>query len=215
MANKTLDCDFEVKEVTPAGHFLGYGSVYNTVDQGGDIVAQGAFSESLATWASKGRMPSMLLGHDSSYLPIGAYQSIKEDSIGLLIEGKLAIDTQLGGDVYKLLKMSAITGLSVGFRTRDDSYDRESGIRTIKKADLYEISLCNMPMNDSARIVSVKSIEAIDDLKSAEQYLREAGLSRTEAKAIIARVKSLGPRDAGEDDMTSLLTSFMSSKRFS
>lgn len=208
MAIKTLDFGFEVKEVTAAGNFTGYGSVYSIVDQGGDIVAAGAFAESLATLAAKNRMPAMLFGHQSGQLPVGAYQVVKEDPAGLWLDGNIAIDTQRGGDLHKLMKMkpvSAISGLSIGFVTRDDSYDRVTGIRTIKKADLWEVSLVNFPMNDSARVQTVKSIEVIENLRDAEKFLRDSGISRVEAVAFVSRVKSLGPRDAGEDDMRQIL----------
>jgi hypothetical protein len=43
------------------------------------------------------------------------------------------------------------------------------------------------------------AIELIEDLKSAEAYLRDsAGMTRSQALAFIARVKSLGQRDADE-----------------
>lgn len=215
MATKTLDFGFEVKEVTAAGNFTGYGSVYGIEDLGGDIVAPGAFAESLATLTSKKRMPSMLFGHKAGELPVGAYQKVTEDSAGLWLDGNLAIDTQRGGDLHKLMSMkpvSAISGLSIGYASRDDSYDRVTGIRTIKKADLYEISLVNFPMNDSARVQSVKSIEVIETIRDAERFLRDTGMSRTEAVAFISRVKSLGPRDAGEDDMQSLITALKQRK---
>lgn len=215
MTTKTLDFDFEVKEVTPAGNFTGYGSVYGIEDHGGDIVAGGAFAESLANLASKNRMPAMLFGHKAGELPVGAYQKMTEDPAGLWLDGNLAIDTQRGGDLHKLLKMKAISGLSIGFVTRDDSYDRVTGIRTIKKADLWEVSLVNFPMNDSARVQTVKSIEVIETIRDAERFLRDNGMSRTEAVAFISRVKSLGPRDAGEDDMKQLRDSILKSKRFS
>lgn len=208
MAIKTLDFGFEVKEVTAAGNFTGYGSVYGIVDQGDDIVAQGAFAESLATLAAKNRMPSMLFGHQSGQLPVGAYQAVKEDSAGLWLDGNIAIDTQRGGDLHKLMKMkpvSAISGLSIGFVTRDDSFDRVTGVRTIKKADLWEVSLVNFPMNDSARVQTVKSIETIENLRDAEKFLRDSGMSRVEAVAFVSRVKSLGPRDAGEDDVRQII----------
>lgn len=48
-------------------------------------------------------------------------------------------------------------------------------------------------------------IELISDLKSAELFLRDAGLTRKEALAFVSRVKSLGPRDAGEDDMHQII----------
>jgi phage head maturation protease len=50
-----------------------------------------------------------------------------------------------------------------------------------------------------------ESIEVIPDLKSAEQYLRDAGLSRTEAKAFIAKVKSLGRSDSDGGEMQQIV----------
>jgi HK97 family phage prohead protease len=206
---KTLDFGFEVKEVTASGNFTGYGSVYNVVDQGDDIVASGAFAESIEALMAKKRLPSMLFGHRAGELPVGAYQSMREDSTGLWLDGNIAIDTQKGGDLHKLMMMKpvpAISGLSVGFITRDDSYDRVTGIRTIKKADLFEVSIVNFPINDLARVQSVKGIELIEDLKSAEQFLRDVGLSRTEAKAFIARLKCLGQSDSDGGEMQQLIT---------
>lgn len=209
MTIKTLDFGFEVKEVTASGNFTGYGSVYNVVDQGDDIVASGAFADSIADLTAKKRLPSMLFGHKAGELPIGAFQSVKEDSTGLWLDGNIEITTQKGGDVHKLMMMKpvpAISGLSIGFVTRDDSYDRVTGVRTIKKADLWEVSIVNFPMNDMARVQTVKSIELIEDLKSAEQYLREAGLSRKESVAFIARVKDcLGRSDSDGGEMQQIV----------
>jgi HK97 family phage prohead protease len=208
MATKTLDFGFEVKEVTPAGNFTGYGSVYNIVDQGDDIVAAGAFTESLAFLTSKGRLPAMLFGHQSRDLPVGAYQKVTEDAAGLWLDGNLAIDTAKGGDLHRLMKMKpvpAISGLSIGFITRDDSYDRVTGVRTIKKADLLEVSLVNFPMNDSARVQTVKGIETIENLRDAERHLRDSGMSRAEAVAFIARVKSLGQSDSDGGEMQQIV----------
>ena len=47
----------------------------------------------------------------------------------------------------------------------------------------------------------IKTIEAITTLSDVEDYLRDAGMSRTEAKALLSRVKSLGQRDADEGAM--------------
>lgn len=44
----------------------------------------------------------------------------------------------------------------------------------------------------------IKAIEAIATLSEVEDYLRDAGMSRTEAKALLSRVKGLGQRDADE-----------------
>ena len=199
------DIGFEIKEVKASGTFAGYGSVYGVLDQGDDIVAQGCFTESLAQWQNKGRMPALLWQHRASE-PIGVYTAIKEDENGLYVEGKLALKTQQGSEAYELLQMKAISGLSIGFMTREDSFDQKTGTRTIKRADLWECSLVTFPMNDAARIEAVKSIDAITDFKSASEYLRNAcGRSRTEATALVAKLKSLSLRNAAdEDEATSL-----------
>lgn len=189
-----LDIPFQIKAVSEDGLFSGYGSVANVVDSYKEIVAPGAFTESLQT-----RKPSLLWQHRSSE-PIGIYTTIREDNVGLYVEGKLALKTARGAEAYELLKMGAISGLSIGFVAREDSYDKVSGIRTLKKVDLWEVSLVTFPANDAARVATVKSLEAINSLSDAEAYLRDAGgLSRREATTLIGRIKSLhGQSDSDE-----------------
>jgi len=209
MNTKHLDFGFELKALNEDGTFSGYGSVFGVKDSYDEIVAPGAFADSLAAHKTAGSMPALLWQHRSGE-PIGVYTSMEEDSIGLKVAGQLALKTVRGAEAYELLKMKAISGLSIGFITREDAFDRVTGVRTLKKVDLWETSLVTFPANEAARVQGVKSVELIEDLKSAEQYLRDAGMSRTEAKAFIARVKSLGPRDAGEDDMQALIQALKS-----
>lgn len=195
MTTKTLDFGFELKALSDTGKFSGYGSVFGVKDSYDEIVAPGAFAESLAAQKEAGRLPALLWQHRSGE-PLGVYTDMSEDSIGLKVEGQLALTTTRGAEAYELLKMKAISGLSIGFMTREDNYDRVTGIRTLKKVDLWEVSLVTFPANDAARVQGIKSIEGIDDLKTAEQYLRDAGFSRREAVAFIARVKHLGQSDS-------------------
>jgi uncharacterized protein len=209
MSQAFKDAVFEVKEITEKGNFAGYGNVYGIVDQGDDIVMPGCFAESLADWSKKGRMPALLWQHNSRQ-PIGAYQSMKEDNIGLYVEGTLALKTQQGAEAYELMKMGAVSGLSVGFETREDSFDQKTGVRTIKKGDLYECSLVTFPMNDSARVSAVKSIESIGKLSDAEAYLREVGgCSRSQAKALVSRIQAIARREvepvAAEEDAKAIV----------
>lgn len=189
-----LDIPFQIKAVSEDGLFSGYGSVFGVVDSYKEVVASGAFKESL-----DGRMPSLLWQHRSGE-PIGVYTEVKEDSIGLHVSGKLALKTSRGAEAYELLKMGAISGLSIGFVTREDSYDRVTGIRTLKKVDLWEVSLVTFPANDAARVATVKSIETIKSFADAETFLREAGgLSKREAVAVLARIKSLQGRSESDE----------------
>lgn len=189
-----FSCGFEVKSVTDEGTFSGMGSVYGVVDECNDVIDVGAFADSLKEWSAKGRMPSLLWQHDSRS-PIGAYDIVREEKSGLYVEGKLALKTQKGMEAHELMKMGAVSGLSVGFMTREDSYDQKTDIRTIKRADLYEVSVVTFPCNDDARVASVKSIDEIEDLSGLEACLREVGASRSEAKALASRALSLARRE--------------------
>jgi HK97 family phage prohead protease len=135
--------------------------------------------------------------------PIGVYTHMEEDSVGLKVRGQLAMKTVRGAEAFELMKMGALNGLSIGYRVRtsaDESWDRETGVRTIKKAKLYEVSPVTFPMNDASRISSVKSIEEFESLAEVERHLRDAGgFSRSEATALVSRIKSvIGRGDPGE-----------------
>ncbi len=212
MNTKTLDFGFELKLAKDDGTFDGYGSVFNVTDGGGDVVAPGAFADSLAQQKAAGRMPAMLWQHRPSE-PIGVYTSMEEDSVGLKVSGKLALKTSRGAEAYELMKMGALSGMSIGYRSRDDSYDRVTGVRTLKKLDLVELSLVTFPMNDASRVSSVKTIEELKNLRDAEDYLRESGLSRSAAVAFIARMKSLGQRDSDEDELKQVLEALKSREK--
>jgi HK97 family phage prohead protease len=180
-----LDIPFQIKAVSEDGLFSGYGSVFNVIDSYKEVVAPGAFAESLA-----GKMPSLLWQHRSGE-PVGVYTAVREDNVGLHVEGKLALKTTRGAEAYELLKMGAISGLSIGFVTREDSYDKVTGIRTLKKVDLWEVSLVTFPANDAARVSSVKTI------RDVEAVLRDVyGVPRNEAKRLLALARETAvPRD--------------------
>jgi hypothetical protein len=199
MQTKRLEFSFELKAINEDGTFTGYGSVFGVKDSYDEIVVPGAFVESLSV-----RKPALLWQHRSGE-PIGVFTEIEEDNIGLKMTGRLALKTQRGQEAYELLKMGAVSGMSIGFQTREGSYDKVSGVRTLKKVDLWETSLVTFPACDAARVQSVKGVEQIEDLKAAEQYLRDSGFSRREAVAFIARVKCLGQSDSEEGEMQQIV----------
>ena len=138
----------------------------------------------------------MLWQHDSAE-PIGVYERVSEDDIGLWLEGRLLLDVEKGHEAYVLLKNRAISGLSIGFvplawewETRDNKR-----VRVLKDVDLWEVSLVTFPANPKASVDNVKSIQTVRD---AEAVLRDAGLSKSDAGAVLAACKSALQRDAEE-----------------
>ncbi len=180
--------DLELKSLTDKGSFSGYGSVFNVIDKGGDIVAPGAFAESLGKWQKSGRTVPVLWQHQPDQ-PIGAWEALKEDDHGLLGEASLWLDdAPYARLAHKGMSTKTITGLSIGYRVKDYSVNKDTGVYTLQKLDLVEISVVTNPMNDDARVADVKSlIEAgrMPTLPEFEKFLCDAGgFSRTQAKAI-------------------------------
>lgn len=201
MELKYIDRPFEVKAVDDKGRFSGYGSVFGNVDAYQEIVAPGAFAESLAAWKDAGKLPPVLWQHRSGE-PVGPYLEMREDAHGLFVEGQLLVDDVVRAkEARALMKAKAVNGLSIGFVTREDSYDKVTGVRTLKKIDLWEVSIVTFPANPAAQISNVKSaVEALESLAEAERYLRDAGgFSKSAALAFIARIKSLSGRSDSDE----------------
>lgn len=211
MALERMRCGVELKLApsesdSKVGTFSGYGSIFNNLDLGGDVVAPGAFKTSLKDWRARGKRPKMLLMHGGMFgpaedgIPIGKYTLMEEDDKGLYLEGELfALDTQKGKYIYEGLKSGELDGLSIGYEAVDVSYGKkpEEPRRTLKKIKLYEVSLVTFGMNDKALVESAKSIEQFQSLADAEAYLRDvAGFSQRQAVAFVSRIKSLRPSDS-------------------
>jgi HK97 family phage prohead protease len=146
----------EVKfgEPSELGEFTGIASVFGETDLLGDEVAPGAFRKSLAEHKARGRMPLLLWMHDIS-APIGRWLDVRETAQGLMVKGKLILDTVRGREAYALLKERALDGLSIGFRTIK-SVRTKTG-RLLQEVQLEEISLVALPALASARVTSVKA----------------------------------------------------------
>ena len=168
-----------------------------------DVFRPGAFKAALAEHKRSGTLPAMFWEHNWDH-SIGAYRAVEEDGDGLAVDGQVAKSARqrTGEDIYELLSMGAVTGLSVGFKPMKVKLDEKTKTRELLAVDLFEISPTALPGNSSARITDVKSV-APDQLKRfLEDLLRDAGeLSRTEAKALLAEgFPALARlRDAGGD----------------
>jgi uncharacterized protein len=190
MERKHLQLEWKADD---AGVIEGYGSVFDVIDGGGDIVAAGAFARSLAT----GRKVKMLFQHRADDV-VGVWDEVREDGQGLRVKGRLLTAVAKARDVYEMAKAGALDGLSIGYRTIK-SLDR-NGRRVILDADLFEVSLVTFPMNEAARIDAIKAADLTE--RDFERLLtQDAGLSRSVSRRLMAggyeAVKAM--QDAGGD----------------
>lgn len=191
MQTKRLDVGFELKAIGADGTVEGYGSVFGVRDNYDDVIAKGAFIQSLKDHKAAGTMPAMLWQHDADK-PIGVWTEMVEDEKGLRIKGQLAMETVKGKEAHALLKMGALNGLSIGFMSKEWSYDSDTEVRTLTAIDLWEVSLVTFPANQKARVTNVKSADELQAPKDAEKVLRDAGFSKSDATAFVSRVMRMG-----------------------
>lgn len=191
----------QIKATGDDGTVEGYGSVFGERDSYDDVIAPGAFKDSLAAHKKAGTMPAMLWQHDGDK-PIGIWTEMVEDSKGLRIKGQLALETVLGKEAHALLKMGALNGLSIGFVSKQWTYDRDTDVRTLTELDLWEVSLVTFPANGKARVTNVKAADDLAVPKDAERVLRDAGFTKSDATAFVSRVMRMGEARSESADST-------------
>lgn len=197
MRTKNLDRPFELKSISDNGTFTGYASVFGELDWYREVVLPGAFKNSIKSLKDKGRKLVMLWQHKQD-TPIGVYNVLIEDEIGLYVEGEVNMDVQQGREAHSLMKQRALDGLSIGINTVDNYYNEKLNINYLKEVLLGEISPVTFPAGDSARIATVKSISDLETLSDCEKILREAGFFKSESVAFVSRMKAILQRsDSG------------------
>lgn len=191
------------------GIIKGYGSTFGgKPDSYGDIIAPGAFSESIKNNGRGGLGFAMLWQHNSSD-PMGIWEEVSENKKGLLVKGPVEIGTDIGLHRFNLIKMGAVKGLSIGFdmpRDKDgkvdsDSYEinEKNRTRLLKTIDLWEISPVTFAANTRANITGAKGLKEAKTEREIERILRDSGLSRSDS-VYLASLCKFGLRDSGTDN---------------
>lgn len=214
----------EIKSLKDTGEFEGYGSTFGgEPDSYGDVIAPGAYAESLAVHKARKTMPKLFWQHNRNE-PIGKWLKAEEDAHGLLMHGKLNMEVQRGREAYALLKDGDIDGLSIGYRIKKHSVNHETGVWTLESLDLIEVSVVSVGANDNAVVQSVKAAKAAYELteklkagdrlteREFETWLKglDAGFSNSQAERA-ARIHLKGQGDPGvaADDGVAFLRALM------
>lgn len=195
-------------KTTDERKFSGYASTFGNKDRVGDIVMPGAFSKSLEKHKSSGSMPSLLLHHDTKR-PIGVWESMLEDSKGLHGEARLTAGVRDADEAYALLKDGALHSLSIGYMIVNEEYSKSDEANLLNEVDLRETSLVTIPANAEAVITAVKDADGVPNIRELEHVLRDAGLSRRDAKALLSKgIKAITP--IADDDNAALISELRS-----
>ena len=118
--------------------FAGYASVFNTADNGDDIVMPGAFTKSLKTLK---HLP--FLDNHNPNTPLGRIIVAEQDDYGLYVVG-------LKNKTARSLRIGE--GLSFGYRVKGRKNSTLASGRKLTELEIVEVSVTPTPMHQYARI---------------------------------------------------------------
>ena len=124
----------------------GYASLWGVADLDGDVVARGAFADSLTRTGADG--VRMLHQHEARAV-VGAWERLVEDERGLFVRGRIFDWSAEARFAAALARAGALDGLSIGFRAA--LARREGRLRVLVAVELWEVSLVTFPALVRAR----------------------------------------------------------------
>lgn len=145
------------------GEFIAYPSTFTrTPDAYGDVVAKGAFADTIKAWKDSGRTMPVMYGHrmDDPDYNVAGVEDMGEDDHGWWIKGRFDMDSPKAAQVYRLIKEGRLSQLSFAFDVLDEgAVQLEDGTKAneLRKLDVYEASFVPVGANQDTSIVDIKS----------------------------------------------------------
>lgn len=181
------------------GTVKGYASTFvREPDSYGDVVAKGAFAKSLERWeslAADGKSIPLLYGHntDDPKYNIGRVVSAREDDYGLYIEAEFDAENETAQYVRKLVQEGRLYQFSFAFSVLDQGeteLDDGRKANELREIDIFEVSLVQIPANQTAIVTEIKSDEPEaksgrrNSAKDAREIERIGALASEISKAV-------------------------------
>lgn len=151
---------FEIKG--DGGNIKGYASTWiREPDSYGDVVARGAFADSIAHIAESGDSIPLMWNHDSNDLKafIGTVTKLEEDDKGLYFEADFD-STPEAQRARELASNGRLKKFSFAYDVLDQAeVELEDGrkVNELRKLNIHEISFVMYPANPDTSVIEVKS----------------------------------------------------------
>ena len=166
----------DVKASEPSGTISGYAATWiREPDSWGDVIAKGAFAESIAAIEASGKSIPLLWNHDADDISafIGTVTKLAEDDHGLYFEATFD-GTDKAQRARELAQDGRICKLSFAYDVIDaGEVELEDGRKAneLRKLNIHEVSLVMYPANRDTSVVEVKSGRR-NSAKDAEELAR-------------------------------------------
>lgn len=179
------------------GEFIVYPSTFTRQpDSYGDVVAKGAFTETIQQWKDSGDTLPGLFGHrmDDPDFYIASALDLGQDDHGWWVKGAFDMESPKGPHTYRLVKSRRLRQLSFAFDVLEEgAVELEDGTKAneLRKLRVHEFSFVPIGANQDTSVVAIKALaeNAMVELKAGrvlsaknESTLREA-LSQIQGSA--------------------------------
>jgi len=173
------------------GTVEGYAATFDRIpDAYGDVIKQGAFTDTLKAWEETGKPIPLLYGHstDDPAYNIGKVVEAHEDGKGLYVVAEFDEENEKAQYVRKLVQEGRLWQFSFAYEVLDGgSVELEDGTEAyeLRKMNLFEVSLVQIPANQRAVVTDVKSapVEQKDGPAATAEMDADAKSGRRNSKA--------------------------------
>lgn len=204
---------FELKADEGNGEISGYFSTYDRIpDSYGDVIAKGAFTETIQKRKESGHPFPLCWNHDLDQI-IGKVNDIEDTDKGPHMTASF-FDTPLAQEKREIVKSGVVYQFSFAYDVLEAGpVELEDGVKVneLRKLDLFEVSIVPIPANQNAVVTEIKS-DAPEE-KSEEPEVKAGRRNRKSDEDIIKQIISLANQllddevneadkpDEGEDDL--------------
>ena len=194
--------EFKIKsaEEKDTGTISGYFSTYDREpDSYGDIIAPGAFTETIQKRKESGHPFPLCFNHDLNQIVGAVYpENIEDTDKGPLMKEATFFDSPLAQEKRELVKSGVVYQFSFAYDVLDaGEVTLEDGRKAneLRKLDLFEISIVPIPANQNAVMTEVKagrrnSKSDADKLEQAITLIRD----------VLGQLDGADEPDDGEDE---------------
>ena len=189
-----------IKSDEDAGKISGYFSTYDRIpDSYGDVIAKGAFTETIAKRKESGHPFPMCWNHDLNQI-IGYVDpdDIEDTDKGPLMTASF-FNTPLAQEKREIVKSGVVYQFSFAYDVREaEQVTLEDGTKAneLQKLDLFEVSIAPVPANPRAEVTDIKAGRR-NSAKDADA-IREA---ITLLQGVLGELEEADDPEDGEDDV--------------
>lgn len=170
------------------GEFVVYPSTFTREpDAYGDVVAKGAFAETIQQWKDSGNSLPGLFGHrmDDPDFYVAYALDMGEDGHGWWVKGAFDMESPKGPHVYRLVKGRRLNQLSFAYDTLEEgAVDLGEGRKAneLRRVRVHEFSFVPIGANQDTSVVAVK--DAVSALRQWPGFKAGRALSAKNETAL-------------------------------